>query len=273
MHPPPPLCPPPCACIHQGCQAMVLGTPPRAGFLQRAQVWLVLAAKPPTEGSTEGYLHARPSSPSFANPPPPPPPSAHPINGGTCVSGQGRGPRQGPGHTKGAGQPPPPPPLPAGRSPSHPHPHTPGVHHAADHAGATVRLKVEGKGGDGPAHVLLRQLHTRGGYGHGCARGPRPNTPGPPLALIPGHSPPKSTPDSFSCLCLMVEGPCVCGGAPPALRPEASLLWLAPGLGWRSVPREALEGGDAQPLSPSRQVPASTAFVTDSNRPQPFWRS
>mmetsp|Transcript_42517 Transcript_42517/g.68861 ORF Transcript_42517/g.68861 Transcript_42517/m.68861 type:complete len:262 (-) Transcript_42517:251-1036(-) len=34
----------------------------------------------------------------------------------------------------------------------------PGVHHAADHAGATVRLKVEGKGGDGPAHVLLRQV-------------------------------------------------------------------------------------------------------------------
>ena len=29
----------------------------------------------------------------------------------------------------------------------------------------------------------------------------------------------------------------------------------------------------AQPLSPCRQVPASTAFVTDSNRPQPLWRS
>ena len=28
----------------------------------------------------------------------------------------------------------------------------------------------------------------------------------------------------------------------------------------------------AQPLSPSRQVPASTAFVTDSNRSQPLWR-
>ena len=28
--------------------------------------------------------------------------------------------------------------------------------------------------------------------------------------------------------------------------------------------------GYAQPLSPSRQVPASMAFVTDSNRPQPL---
>ena len=28
----------------------------------------------------------------------------------------------------------------------------------------------------------------------------------------------------------------------------------------------------AQPLSPRRQVPASTAFVTDSNRPQPLWQ-
>ena len=27
----------------------------------------------------------------------------------------------------------------------------------------------------------------------------------------------------------------------------------------------------AQPLSPSRQVPASMAYVTDSNRPQPLW--
>ena len=46
-------------------------------------------------------------------------------------------------------------------------------------------------------------------------------------------------------------------------------------------PRNALEGGEvpppppgrlayAQPLPPSRQVPASMAFVTDSNRPQPL---
>ena len=28
----------------------------------------------------------------------------------------------------------------------------------------------------------------------------------------------------------------------------------------------------AQPLAPSRQVPASMAFVTDSNRPQPLWQ-
>ena len=28
----------------------------------------------------------------------------------------------------------------------------------------------------------------------------------------------------------------------------------------------------AQPLSPLRQVPASMAFVTDSNRPQPLWQ-
>ena len=28
-------------------------------------------------------------------------------------------------------------------------------------------------------------------------------------------------------------------------------------------------GGSFQPLSPRRQVPASMAFVTDSNRPQP----
>ena len=28
----------------------------------------------------------------------------------------------------------------------------------------------------------------------------------------------------------------------------------------------------AQPLSPWRQVPASMAFVTDSNRPQPLWQ-
>ena len=28
----------------------------------------------------------------------------------------------------------------------------------------------------------------------------------------------------------------------------------------------------AQPPSPSRLVPASMEFVTDSNRPQPFWR-
>ena len=28
----------------------------------------------------------------------------------------------------------------------------------------------------------------------------------------------------------------------------------------------------AQPLSPWRQVPASTAFVTDSNRPHPLWQ-
>ena len=27
----------------------------------------------------------------------------------------------------------------------------------------------------------------------------------------------------------------------------------------------------AQPLSPKHQVPASMAFVTDSNRPQPLW--
>ena len=30
---------------------------------------------------------------------------------------------------------------------------------------------------------------------------------------------------------------------------------------------------DAQPLSPSRQVPASTAFATDSDRPQPPWQT
>ena len=45
--------------------------------------------------------------------------------------------------------------------------------------------------------------------------------------------------------------------------------------------RDALEGGEApppppgrpvyaQPLSPRRQMPASVAFVTDSNRPQPI---
>ena len=31
-------------------------------------------------------------------------------------------------------------------------------------------------------------------------------------------------------------------------------------------------GMHAQPLSPRRQVPASMAFVTDSNRPQPLWQ-
>ena len=45
--------------------------------------------------------------------------------------------------------------------------------------------------------------------------------------------------------------------------------------------RDALGGGEepppgrpayAQPLSPQRQVPASTAF-NDSNRPQPLWQS
>ena len=45
--------------------------------------------------------------------------------------------------------------------------------------------------------------------------------------------------------------------------------------------RNALEGGSpppqgrpayAQPLFPQRQVPASMAFVTDSNRPQPLWQ-
>ena len=51
------------------------------------------------------------------------------------------------------------------------------------------------------------------------------------------------------------------------------------GGGW-GLGSDALEGrgctplpgrpGYVQPLSPSRQVPASMAFVTDSNRPQPL---
>ena len=63
--------------------------------------------------------------------------------------------------------------------------------------------------------------------------------------------------------------------------------------GGAGVGRDALEGGIwhkalvegggvppppsgrpayAQPLSPWRRVPASMAFVTDSNRPQPLWQ-
>ena len=42
--------------------------------------------------------------------------------------------------------------------------------------------------------------------------------------------------------------------------------------GWRYPPPPSGRPTYAQPLSPSRQVPPSLAFVTDSNRPQPLWQ-
>ena len=67
---------------------------------------------------------------------------------------------------------------------------------------------------------------------------------------------------------------------------RAALLWhgarvpFPPGCACaRRMARDALAGPPplgrpayAQPLSPSRQVPASMAFATDSNRPQPLWQ-
>ena len=38
---------------------------------------------------------------------------------------------------------------------------------------------------------------------------------------------------------------------------------------WKAPPGRP---ANAQPLSPERQVPASVAIVTDSNRPQPLWQ-
>ena len=48
----------------------------------------------------------------------------------------------------------------------------------------------------------------------------------------------------------------------------------AVGLGGGGGLRDELEGRPAyaRPLSPWQQVPASMAFVTDSNRPQPLWQ-
>ena len=46
------------------------------------------------------------------------------------------------------------------------------------------------------------------------------------------------------------------------------------GRGGRVTPRPLLPGGPsyAQPLPLRRQVPASMAFLTNSNRPQPLWQ-
>ena len=78
----------------------------------------------------------------------------------------------------------------------------------------------------------------------------------------------------------------VCGGAKPCPHfvwvrgcsdgsPQAihSVRCQSRGMHWKGG-GSPLKGcaAYAQPLSPCRQVPASMAFVTDSNRPQPLWQ-
>ena len=59
---------------------------------------------------------------------------------------------------------------------------------------------------------------------------------------------------------------------PPPLLPLARLPRGCPGMLWRGGGGGTLQGALPVPLSPQRQVPASTAFATDSNRPQPLWQ-
>ena len=55
---------------------------------------------------------------------------------------------------------------------------------------------------------------------------------------------------------------------PPSPPPQA-MLWKG---GRAPPPTPPGHPAYAQPLSPEREVPASLAFVTDSNRPQPLWQ-
>ena len=85
------------------------------------------------------------------------------------------------------------------------------------------------------------------------------STLGPAVAEAGLQGPPFSA-RGFPCPC-----PIPLSAPPP--RPRTPMHWKRGG-----VPPPPPRGrpAHAQPLSPSRQVPASMAFVTDSNRPQPL---
>ena len=133
-----------------------------------------------------------------------------------------------------------------------------------------------------------------GGVGGGGGTEAQFPTPIPPLSAVPGGG-------EVWCLgCPTCHAGGVVGGGGGATStaendPHVTLIMMSELLmterggrvgGWGDAPRDALEGGEAspppppppgcpayaQPLPPERQVPASMAFVTGSNRPQPVWQ-